>query len=251
MKARMGGSRRLVIAGRRCLALRSPAGAGRGRSRQTPEATVPDLPNPPEIRSRNGVLDAVFLTEPGKVTVATERFTSNVYNDLYIPPTLRVRRGDTLLLRLVNRIGPADVEITGKQPTNIHFHGMDVSPKPPGRQRVHQCQPGQELPVSGRNPERPSAGPALVPLAPARVRRPADPLRPVGHADRRRRSREPLSPSSPDCGSGSWCSRTSTCPAAARRRGPSTASPTRRSAAARASSRSGRSAISAPTASST
>ena len=172
------------------LAVAHPAGAA--ATRETAEATVPDLPNPPEIRSRHGVLDAVFLTEPGKVTVATERFTSNVYNDLYIPPTLRVRRGDTLLLRLVNRIGPADVEITRQAADQHPFPRHGREPQAPGRQRVHQCRPGQELPVSGRNPERPSAGPALVPLAPARVRRPADPVRPVGHADRRRRPREPL-----------------------------------------------------------
>ncbi len=107
--------------------------------------TVADLPNPPEIRSHNGVLDAIFVTEPGKVTVATERVTSNVYNDRYIPPTLRVRRGDTMLLRLVNRIGPADVEITGKQPTNIHFHGMDVSPKPPGDNVFINVGPGKSF----------------------------------------------------------------------------------------------------------
>ena len=125
------------------LAVAHPAGAA--ATRETAEATVPDLPNPPEIRSRHGVLDAVFLTEPGKVTVATERFTSNVYNDLYIPPTLRVRRGDTLLLRLVNRIGPADVEITQKQPTNIHFHGMDVSPKRPGDNVFINVSPGKSF----------------------------------------------------------------------------------------------------------
>ena len=125
------------------LAVAHPAGAA--ATRETAEATVPDLPNPPEIRSRHGVLDAVFLTEPGKVTVATERFTSNVYNDLYIPPTLRVRRGDTLLLRLVNRIGPADVEITQKQPTNIHFHGMDVSPKRPGDNVFVNVSPGKSF----------------------------------------------------------------------------------------------------------
>ena len=133
--------------------------------------TVTDLPNPPEIRSRNGVLDAIFVTEPGKVTVATERVTSNVYNDLYIPPTLRVRRGDTMLLRLVNRIGPADVEITGKQPTNIHFHGMDVSPKPPGDNVFINVSPGKSFQYRVEHPRRPSTGPALVPLAPARIRR--------------------------------------------------------------------------------
>ena len=109
------------------------------------ETSVPDLPNPPEIRSRNGVLDAIFVAEPGKVTVATDRITSNVYNDLYIPPTLRVRRGDTMLLRLVNKIGPADVEITAKQPTNIHFHGMDVSPLRNGDNVFVNISPGKSF----------------------------------------------------------------------------------------------------------
>lgn len=109
------------------------------------EGTVTDLPNPPVIRSRNGVLDAVFVAKPGNVTVATDRVTSNVYNDLYIPPTLEVRRGDTMLLRLVNRIGPADVEIQEKQPTNIHFHGMDVSPKQPGDNVFVNISPGRSF----------------------------------------------------------------------------------------------------------
>ena len=158
-----------------------------------PEAAVPDLPNPPEIRSRNGVLDAVFVAEPGKVTVATDRITSNVYNDLYIPPTLRVRRGDTMLLRLVNKIGPADVEIDEKQPTNIHFHGMDVSPQRPGDNVFVNISPGKSFQYRVDIPKDHPAGPALVPFASARVRRSADPVRPVRHAHRRRRHREPLS----------------------------------------------------------
>ena len=107
--------------------------------------TIDDLPNPPVIRSRNGVLDALFVVKPGNVTVATDRVTSNVYNGLYIPPTLEVRRGDTMLLRLVNRIGPADVEIDGKQPTNIHFHGMDVSPRQPADNVFVNISPGKSF----------------------------------------------------------------------------------------------------------
>jgi FtsP/CotA-like multicopper oxidase with cupredoxin domain len=124
------------------------AGGGAARAELTAErteGTVRDLPNPPVIRSRNGVLDAVFVAKPGNVTVATDRVTSNVYNDLYIPPTLKVRRGDTMLLRLVNRIGPADVEIQEKQPTNIHFHGMDVSPKQPGDNVFVNISPGRSF----------------------------------------------------------------------------------------------------------
>ena len=230
------------------LAVAHPAGAA--ATRETAEATVPDLPNPPEIRSRHGVLDAVFLTEPGKVTVATERFTSNVYNDLYIPPTLRVRRGDTLLLRLVNRIGPADVEITQKQPTNIHFHGMDVSPKRPGDNVFINVSPGKSFQY---RVEIPKDHPQGLHWYHSHLHEFVDPqilsgLSGMLIVDGGSRA---TIPSSPTFGSGSWCSRTSTCPAAAPRRGPSMAWPTRRSAAALASSRSGRSAIWAPTASST
>jgi FtsP/CotA-like multicopper oxidase with cupredoxin domain len=95
-------------------------------------AGLRDLSDPPEIRSRRGVLQATFTAEPDRVTVAGRTFRSNVYNGLYVPPTLRIRRGDKIRLRVVNRIGPADVAITGPQITNIHFHGMDVTPKPPG-----------------------------------------------------------------------------------------------------------------------
>jgi 6-phosphogluconolactonase (cycloisomerase 2 family) len=34
-------------------------------------------------------------------------------------------------LRLVNRIGPADVQIDGTEASNMHYHGMSVSPLPP------------------------------------------------------------------------------------------------------------------------
>ena len=97
-----------------------------------------------------------------------------------------------MLLRLVNRIGAADVEITGKQPTNIHFHGMDVSPKPPGDNVFINISPGKSFQYRVEHPRRSPAGAALVPLAPARICRPADPLRPLGHADRGWRHREPL-----------------------------------------------------------
>ena len=87
--------------------------------------TVDDLPNPPELVSRNGALEATLTAAPGPVSIAVWSFTSNVYNGLYAPPTLRVRPGDQLRLTLVDRTGPADVQIGGPQQTNLHFHGID------------------------------------------------------------------------------------------------------------------------------
>ncbi|RXF73033.1 multicopper oxidase family protein [Hansschlegelia zhihuaiae] len=109
-----------------------------------PSAAKPDdLPNPPDIYSRNGVLEATLTAKPSRITVAGRSFTSNVYNGLYIPPTLRLNPGDTLKLSLVDQIGRADIEIRRKQPTNVHYHGTDVTPKPPGDDVLTDAQPGE------------------------------------------------------------------------------------------------------------
>ena len=43
-----------------------------------------------------------------------------LYNDAYIPPVWRLKPGDTLTVALHNRL---------QQPTNLHFHGLHVSPR--------------------------------------------------------------------------------------------------------------------------
>lgn len=94
--------------------------------------SIDDLPNPAVIRSRNGVFDAELVASPQTVTVAGRTFTSNVFNGSYAAPTLVVQRGDKFRLTIVNNIGPADVEIDGPEVTNVHYHGTDVTPIPPG-----------------------------------------------------------------------------------------------------------------------
>ena len=49
--------------------------------------------------------------------------------DRDIPPVFRLRRGDELRLGWSRIIGPADVQIDGTQATNLHYHGMSVSPR--------------------------------------------------------------------------------------------------------------------------
>ena len=80
---------------------------------------VETFTNPPEIVSVNGVLETTFTAAMAEVAVADQQVLTVVYNGLYVPPTLRARPGDTIKLRLVNGFN---------QLTNLHYHGMNVSP---------------------------------------------------------------------------------------------------------------------------
>src|SRR3972149_1470821 len=75
--------------------------------------------NPPEISSSNGVLHATFRLDFSKIKVAGQKVTTRIYNGRFVPPTLRVRPGDVIRVKLRNFID---------EMTNIHYHGMNVSP---------------------------------------------------------------------------------------------------------------------------
>jgi FtsP/CotA-like multicopper oxidase with cupredoxin domain len=86
---------------------------------------------PEVIQARGGVLQARLVAGPAAVTVTGRTFRSNVFNGSYLPPTLGLRRGDSVHLTLVNQIGPADVFIKEPQPSNLHYHGMAIPPVKP------------------------------------------------------------------------------------------------------------------------
>jgi suppressor of ftsI len=110
------------------------------------DPVIDDLPNPPELRSKDGVLSGTLEFKPAEVTVRGRRIVSNVVNGDYMAPTLRVRRGDTIRVKADNDIGPAQVNIDAPQPTNVHYHGMDVSPKLPDGDNVFlRIDPRREL----------------------------------------------------------------------------------------------------------
>src|SRR5512135_3053095 len=46
--------------------------------------------NPPEIRSRHGALSTTLTIRREQLDIAGQNVVGNFYNDLYIPPTLRV-----------------------------------------------------------------------------------------------------------------------------------------------------------------
>lgn len=95
-------------------------------------ADGPDLPQPQVLRAEDGVLKVTMTAAPSQVTVAGQTFTSNVFNGSYIAPVLMLDPGDRLEFTLVNMIGPSDNAIDAPQPTNTHYHGMNISPLEPG-----------------------------------------------------------------------------------------------------------------------
>lgn len=95
------------------------------------DVSGPDIPPPPVVSSQAGVLTYTLRAAPASVTVAGRTFTSNVYNGSYIPAVLRVKRGDEVRITYVNDLDKADIEIDKPQSSNVHYHGMNISPNEP------------------------------------------------------------------------------------------------------------------------
>lgn len=80
----------------------------------------PPLVDPPVIASQDGILRTTLTIEAATQTVANEEVTfPELYNGLYTPPTLQVQPGDQVEIRLRN---------FGYQSTNLHYHGLAVTP---------------------------------------------------------------------------------------------------------------------------
>lgn len=75
---------------------------------------------PSSIASRAGVLRLSLAPRLSTVEVAGQRVALMAYNGEYVPPTLRVRPGDTIRLQFPNALD---------EPTNLHVHGLAVSPR--------------------------------------------------------------------------------------------------------------------------
>jgi suppressor of ftsI len=149
--------RRGLLAATACIALAFTAAPATAAEVSSPAAeAIDDLPNPPEIVAEGGILKGKLTIAPARVTVAGRSVVSNVINGSYLAPTLRVRRGDTIVLEAANRIGKA-LNIDGPEPTNVHYHGMDVSPIPPGDSVFIRIRPradyGYRVPIPADHPQ--------------------------------------------------------------------------------------------------
>ncbi len=108
-----------LIAGTTGWIVSATADTGTGTGAFRPDATGAELLDPPVLDSRAGRL-AVELTAAAGVRLAGRDTSALGFNGGSPGPTLRMRPGDELAVRLTNRL---------QQPTNLHTHGLRVSPQ--------------------------------------------------------------------------------------------------------------------------
>jgi FtsP/CotA-like multicopper oxidase with cupredoxin domain len=111
------------------------------------------LIQPTEIRSNDGVLNAVLTAAPGRVQLGEFAFPGLLYNGSYLPPLLRARLGDTLRIMLKNELPD--------QPSNLHYHGMSVSPQGNSDNVFVHVHPGQQFAYEVRVPDTGRQGPGF------------------------------------------------------------------------------------------
>lgn len=140
----IGRRRALQLAG---LGVLSAALGGTGlalssRSRLEPSADG-RLIEPATLRSENGLLRVRLEAVEGSMTIAGRPATAYGYDGGLPGPTLRLRPGDRLQIRLVNRLGA---------PTNLHVHGLSVSPEGQGDNVFVTVRPGDAFDYDYRLP---------------------------------------------------------------------------------------------------
>lgn len=84
------------------------------------KVAVAAFTEPTTLKSANGILDVTLTAANGSFYIGSQQVFSTLFNGTYLPPTLRVKRGDLLRVTLVNATDML---------TNLHTHGMEVSPK--------------------------------------------------------------------------------------------------------------------------
>lgn len=107
------------------------------------------LTHPAELRSAGGVLALELEAGPASLQLAGRQATALGYNGASPGPTLRLRAGDLLRIRLLNRLA---------EPTNLHLHGLHVSPQGNGDNVFVTVDPGGSFDYEYRLPADHPAG---------------------------------------------------------------------------------------------
>lgn len=111
---------------------------------QSNEATH-SFANPPTLASRDGKLHVDLVAAPATYTIDGHQFQGMLYNGEYLPPVWRVLAGDTVTVTLHSQL---------PEETNLHFHGIDVSPLKNGDNVFFHIAPGETFTYQIRIPEK-------------------------------------------------------------------------------------------------
>lgn len=103
--------------------------------------------NPTMLSSHDGHLHVDLVAAPATYTITIQghQFQGMLYNGQYMPSVWRLRPGDRLTVTLHNRLA---------QETNLHFHGIDVSPLKNGDNVYVHIRPGESFKYEIKIPEK-------------------------------------------------------------------------------------------------
>lgn len=113
-----------------------------------PGAGLKDPVEAPNFSSVPGVVEVSLEAKQASVNINGTMTNLLTYNGYFNGPTIRVRRGDTLRVRFKNSLpatGARNALGHEKDPTNLHTHGLHVSPSG-NSDNVHlHFNPGEEF----------------------------------------------------------------------------------------------------------
>ena len=101
----------------------------------SPSDAVEPLTTPLTYSSKNGLLDVDLTLEEERIQAGKYQLNVASYNKEYAGPVLRVRPGDLLRVRFHNK---------GDEPTNLHFHGLEVTPLGAGDNMMVVVSPNKD-----------------------------------------------------------------------------------------------------------
>jgi FtsP/CotA-like multicopper oxidase with cupredoxin domain len=104
---------------------------------------------PTLLRSESGLLDCDLTAELTTVQLAGRRAQLMAYNSQVPGPRLEANPGDTVRIRFTNHL---------EEPTNLHFHGLHISPTGQGDNPFRQVEPGETAAYEFTIPEDHPAG---------------------------------------------------------------------------------------------
>jgi len=91
------------------------------------------------------IVDVDITAQESPININGQTATLMTYNGYYPGPTIRIHSGNILRIHFLNALSYDGTNILGftRGPTNIHVHGMRVSPEEPGDAAHIPVNPGQ------------------------------------------------------------------------------------------------------------